>query len=241
MTDSLRMNTQPSISRHNSHNRGESAASILTPRKSFCAVLCAAASILLSGCAAPSSWETEFKPAPGVVVPPRDAAKTNEAPTPVRVREIPWERMAATMQDLNNDIATSDVHPEEWSQERKDAAKGKLLRGLQLSEDPASVQVLGRSDFRTTASSTRPDDGQMEAFARRLGATTVVWASQYIGKADRIVQEPVHEYRTGTYDRWDRRDSHRGGSISETSTTWVPVRIQVDENAFIAFFVRDLK
>lgn len=240
MTDSLSMKTPRSLAPQKCGNRGNSAASILAPRSALCPAIFAAASLLLTACAAPSSWETEFKPAPGVVVLPRDAAKTTEAPAPVRVREIPWARMAATMQDLNNDIATSDVHPEEWSQERKDAAKAKLLRGLQLSEDPASVQILGRSDFRTTASSTRPDDGQMEAFARRLGATTVVWASQYVGKADRIVQEPVHEYRSGTYDRWDRRDPHRG-SISETSTTWVPVRIQVDENAFIAFFVRDLK
>ena len=111
--------------------------------------------------------------------------------------------------------------------------RAKLLRGLQVTEDPATVQILGRSEFQTT-DPVRPDDGSLAAFARKIGATTVVWTSKYRGRRDTVVDEPVTEWRTGTITT--ARGRHT--TFTESSTVWYPVLMKEDEYAFVAFFLR---
>lgn len=193
----------------------------------------AAWALTAAGCG-PSVWKARFEPA-GVEAPPRAA---NAA---VQVREVPWERLEPALAELEKDVAASDVHPDDWPEERRAEARAKLLRGLQVSVDASAVQVLGRSYFRTT-DDVRPGDGELAAFARELGATQVVWSRTHVGKADRIVQEPVTEYRTGWWDDPVSRDRRNGpsGRYTESSTTWVPVKVQADEYAFIAYYLRTL-
>ena len=151
---------------------------------------------------------------------------------PVRVREVPFDRIQATLTALTEQAAKSDTYPDEWAKDKKDAANAELLRGLQISEDPATIRVLGRSEF-TTTDRVRPEDGTLEKFARKIGATTVVWSSAYRGKADIIVDHPVTEWRTSS---WGSRRG-RGVPFSETYTIWVPVRMSADQYAFVAFFL----
>lgn len=157
----------------------------------------------------------------------------------VRIREVPWDRVQQTLRKLDAERAESDIHPDEWSESRRLTAKTDLLRGLQISEDPRTVQILGRSDFRTTDRIVRPsDDPELMKMARRLGATTVVWSSSYLGKADVTRSEPVTEWRSGSWSP-SRLDERGNRTFSESSTIWVPVVVQADERAWMAYFLRE--
>lgn len=180
-----------------------------------------------------SPWESEFRSS-GVTRPASPISDN----APLRVREVPWERIQNTLAKLDAERVASDIHPDEWDQARKDAAKAELLRGLQMSESPANIEILGRSDFRTTNQLGVPtDDPELRKFARSIGATTVVWSSSYLGKADVVRSEPVTEWRSGS---WSPRSSDgRSRTFSENSTIWVPIVVQQDERAWMAYFLRD--
>jgi hypothetical protein len=195
-------------------------------------LLCAA---LCSGCASPweknfiaENWAGETAPAPLAPLPPAQ---------PVELRSVPWDRVQATLHELDQAAAQSDISPADWPPERKREAKARLLRGLQVSEDPAAVQVIGRSSFRST-NLLRPEAGDAQALesqARRVGATRVVWSRSVLGKTETIVDEPVTTVTNGTGRWWGRG---RNRTFSETSTTWVPVTVQADEYGYTAFFLR---
>lgn len=186
----------------------------------------------MAGCAA-SPWESEYRPS-GTST----AAVAATTDGPVRIREVPWERIQATLQRLDADRIASDIHPDEWDQDRKDRAKAELLRGLQISEDPGRVEILGRSDFRSTDTLVRPgEDAELLRFARKVGATTVIWSSSYVGKADVVRSEPVTEWRSGSWS--PRHGDHSSRTYSENSTIWVPIVVQRDERAWMAYFLRE--
>lgn len=187
--------------------------------------------LLAATACGPSKWEGTYTPSqPAAAVPA--LAATEE----VRLREVSWERLAAALDELDAERAASDAPFEEWPAAEQDAAKSRLLRALQVTADPAQVQLLGRSVFRTTYS-TNPNDGKLASFARTIGANTVVWSSNYLGKTQVVRDEPVTEWRTGsTYSRHGRR---RSDTFTENSTIWVPVVVEADEHAFIAYYLRE--
>jgi hypothetical protein len=198
------------------------------------AVVAISGAVVAAACAgcSTSPWESEFRAAGGSVnsLPPN---------APVRLREVEWERVQRTLSEISAERAASDSHPDDWPQEKRDAELARLLRGLQVQGTPATVRLLGRSDFRSTGR-VRPEDGALAEFARRIGATTVAWTSTYLGKADSVRQEAVTEYRSGTVDRWNSVErSRRPASYTEASTVYVPVVVRADEYAFAAFFLRE--
>lgn len=201
----------------------------MLPLRSILAAGGAAIMLTLTGCGA-SPWEGTFSPvSPG--------APALAADTPVRLRDVSWERLQAALTELEAERAASDAPPDEWPAEKKADAKARLLRALQVTADPATVQVLGRSTFRTTWQ-TDPNDGELAAFARRIGATTVVWSTNYLGKTRVVRDEPVSEWRTGSYPSY--RDGRRHTqTFSENATIWVPVVVDADEHAFMAYFLRE--
>lgn len=159
---------------------------------------------------------------------------------PVRVRSVPWERMSATLAELNARNIASDVAPEDWSSEKRAEAQANLLRGLQVSADPASVTVIGLSEFRTT----RPlrlngnDEPALAAFARSVGANEVVWSSRDLGMTQTVVDRPVTTVSTGTF--WGSRTQRNGwwnDGYSETTTSWVPVTVMAQETGFYTYFL----
>ncbi len=185
--------------------------------------LAAIALTLLAGCASP--WERSFS---------SSGASAPKAVAAPRLREIPWERMRRTLDSLDEALVASDVHYEDWPDAQKAEHKARLLRGLQVGDDPGTVEVLGQSQFRTTEGVNLSD---LAAFGKRLGATTVVHASRHLGKADTVRSEPVTEWRTGTWTGRRADGSRVHGDSSETVTTWVPVRVQADEYGYIAFYL----
>jgi hypothetical protein len=200
-------------------------------RRTWCGalVLSLLVAAALTGCER-SLWESQFASsgATGAALP---------ADAPVQIREVPWERVQETLKDLNAEAAASDVHPDDWPQAKKDASKARLLKGLQVSGNPGGIGVLGRSDFRTT-SPVRADDGALAAFARKIGADSVVVTRSFVGKADVVRTESINEFRTGSWYE-PRRSGRRGSTtFTETSTTFVPVHTREDQWAWIAFFLR---
>jgi hypothetical protein len=186
--------------------------------------LLAAVLAILQGCST-NPWEREFA---GV-----ELATLEGGQTTVNVREVPWERLQKGLEELHQQAVASDVPESEWPEDRRAQARAHLLRTLQVSQDPAQVTVVGRSEFRTTTT-LRPDrDANLVDLARKVGANEVVWSRRHLGTADTIIQEPVTTFSSG--HGWSRRSR---GSFSESSTTWVPVVVAADEYAYVAYFLR---
>lgn len=190
----------------------------------------------LTGCS--SVWKSTFVPAHEGVLEPL-AANAG-----VRVREVSWERLQGALREMESTAAKSPVPPQDWPDEQKAAMKSALLSALQVTADPATITILGRSDFRTTDTYRleTTDQPDLIAFARSVGATEVVWSRAYLGKADTIVREPVDTWSFGRDSYWDRRRGRwRSGSYSEQYTTFVPVRVEADQFAYIAYFLTVLR
>jgi hypothetical protein len=189
------------------------------------------------GCSGPSVWEQTF------VAVPEGAGPALAEATPVRIRKVPWDRMSQILADIEHDATATDVRPENWSPQQKAEAKGRLLRSLQFELPPEATTVLGRSEFRTTETilPEGPDRASLERFARKVGATEVMWSSRILGRTEKIVEQPVTSFSNGSF--WGggrRRDRDRwwSNSYSETQTSWVPIRVPADDTGFVAFFLR---
>ncbi len=198
-----------------------------TMLRSFRLLSVIALSGVLGACA--SAWERSYAPAApdGTPLAPQQS---------VKVRDVPWERLDAALRELDAERAASDAPPDEWPADKKAGAKQRLLTALQVTADPATAEILGRSTFRTT-SQTNPNDGELASFARKIGANTVVWSSNYLGKTQVVRDEPVSEWRSGSWAA-GRDGRRRYDSFTEHSTIWVPVVVEADEHAFVAYFIR---
>jgi hypothetical protein len=194
------------------------------------AIVLAAAAQFMAGCASETVWERALERGPEAS--PVNVSLANE----VTVRQVPWERVDRTIRELEASYASSDIHPDEWTSEQKMAAKGTLLRGLQVSQPAASVRVLGRSYFRTTDSMPR-SDADLRALGAKLGANMVVYSTRVLGKADKIVSEPVTSNTWGSGWRRDRDGDYRPDTYSESTTSWVPLRITADETGAVAYYL----
>lgn len=208
----------------NRHTLRRASASILA---SLAATLGVA--VMLGGCAS-SPWESSYN---GIAL--KGASLGSDR---VIVRDVPWERYETTQAKLESMRAESDVHKDEWPEAKKNEYKALLLQGLQVSAEPAGVEILGSSMFRSTTP-VRPNSGELSEFAASIGATRVVWASRGLGKRNVVVREPVWSYSTGSDLFRDQTDgSRRSSTYTESTTTWVPVVIEENETAWVAYFLR---
>jgi hypothetical protein len=186
--------------------------------------------LAVHGCG--SAWQRTYEGRPAT------SAVRLAAGEEVVIREVPWSRLEATLSELAASRAASDTHYDDWSAEQKREADRRLLVAMQIPEPLDEVEIVGRSSFKTT-DRLRPNDGELERFARQIGATQVAWSRQIVGKADRVVREPVHnsgfrpiEY----YDRSDRR--YRTRYEYDDWTTYVPVVVEADETAWVVYYLR---
>ena len=173
-------------------------------------------------------------------------APATEAPSldcgnaPVQLREAPWDRVQAALRDLADEASRSEVSPAEWPMDRRVAAKAKLLSGLQVSEAPGAITVLGRSSFRDTRllEPEGRDARALDAFARRIGACRVVWSRSVLGRTETMIDRPITTHSTQDLVHRDRLGRLQTTTYHETTTTWVPVRVESDEYGYVAFFLR---
>lgn len=115
-----------------------------------------------------------------------------------------------------------------------------LLLQLQVSGEPAGVEILGSSMFRLPLLLCAPTAGELSEFAASIGAMRVGRGeSRGLGKRNVVVREPVWSYSTGSDLFRDQTDgSRRSSTYTESTTTWVPVVIEEDETAWVAYFLR---
>jgi hypothetical protein len=183
----------------------------------------------LGGCAA-SPWESSYS---GIALSGGGLGRDR-----IVVRDVPWDHYETTQAKLEAMRSASDVHKDEWPAEKKVEYKGTLLKGLQVSEDPSNVEILGSSMFKST-DPIRPESGDLAKFASKIGATRVVWASRGLGKRSIVVREPIWTYTTGSDFFRDQPDGRRRSSTyTEATTTWVPVVIEADQTAWVAYYLR---
>lgn len=187
------------------------------------------ASLLPGGCTT-SPWQATYS-----AISTEPLSPTTDA----RIRAVSWERLEPVLRELDAEAAKSDAPPEEWSADLRAQRQAKLLEALQVTRDAGSVEIIGRSAFKTT-DRVEPDDGQLAALARQKGADLVVYSRSYLGKTEKIVSEPVTTYSSGSESWWgsDSRRRRRHVDFSETSTSWVPMKIQADEHFFVAYFLK---
>jgi len=183
------------------------------------------AGLILVGCSSP--WKDHYVGAPiGHYDGVEDAV----------VREVPWKRVDEALRFIDDQRAASDVHWSEWPRDDKFAEQGVLLRALQISEDPRDIIVLGRSVFRST-DNLSPRDGSLAKFAASIGADYAVWSAHYVGKAEKIVQEPVR--RSGiSFGVHAGHGHHAHSSGVWDQTVYVPVVVEADEYAWVVYYLR---
>lgn len=184
--------------------------------------------LALGSCGVSSNWDR------GLSSGPDQAAPVKSEPV---LRTVPWERVERALGELHQDVANSDVHPDEWTDERKTAAKAKLLKGLQVSQDPGVVRILGHSRFRTTDDLGRAHK-DLSRIAKELGADMVIWSTRVLGKSETIVDRPVTSSTWGTGWFRDSDDERRPDTFTAHTTSWVPVRVTLDETGAVAYFLR---
>lgn len=192
---------------------------------SVCLALAFALSVL-NGCA--SSWQNHYEGAPvGVYEPTED----------VIVRDVPWSRIDDTLVRIEAERAASDTHWDEWTSEQRLAEQGELLKGLQISEDPRDIIVLGRSVFRST-DHLSPDDGSLEKFASSIGADYAIWSAHYLGTKEVIEREPVYESGFRSRGYYDSKGRYRRDYQPWDRTVYVPVVVEADEYAWVVYYLR---
>lgn len=179
----------------------------------------------LGGCA--TAWKQHYQGDPPGAVEPSES---------VTLREVPWARVDQMLRDVESARAASDTHPDEWPAERLAAEKAALLEGLQISEPPDDIEILGRSVFRSTTP-LRPGDGSLASFARSIGADYAVWSSNYLGTKEIVQQEAVRSTGIGVYGSYSRGPRH-GYYQPWGRTTFVPVVIEADEHAWVVYYLR---
>lgn len=105
----------------------------------------------------------------------------------VEIRSVEWQRIDSTLRELERQMAASNVDPDQWTPRQKSEAHATLIRALEIPEDPRRLEVLGRSDFATSADvrpTTAVGRDQLEKLAGRVGADVVVWSSRAFGEME---------------------------------------------------------
>jgi len=198
----------------------------MPPRRALTTALLTLWALVLGACN--NIWRDNFVGAPIDYYPPTRT---------VDLREVPWSRVNSTLEEIERRRAESDEHWEDWSEERLMDEQRRLLKGLQIPEDPEDIIVLGRSVFRSVGE-VSPLDPELRGFATELGADYAVWSWNFIGKAQTIVREPVTTsgVRSGYYRDSSGHRRHRYTPWSET--IYVPVVVEANEYAWVVYYLR---
>ncbi len=174
-----------------------------------------------SGCSGP--W--------GKFYQPTSSGAENFPPTArAQVRYVPIERVNNYLHEMNDNVVNSNQSVYEMDEAGRNAVRSQVLEMLQLPERADTAKVLGFSVFVLPARhAIDPQNGQLERFARSIGADYAIWSSGDAGTADRINMVPVTS--NSIY-------SNGFGSVTGTTFGAAPVVTSERQIEYIAFFVR---
>lgn len=198
-------------------------------------VLVVLSSFLLLGCEA-TAWESGFEPEVGGIVVGQKGSP--EQIGNVKIQRVPWERMETALRERADALAKSDLPRDQWTSREADPLKASILKQLQITSDPSTIDIIGLSRF-TTVEFGKPDFQELAEFATKVGATKVSWASRPAGKADKVTRETVfidHWESGAEYDPATGR--YRRSIWPERATAIVPIVVQADATEFVAFWLR---
>lgn len=194
--------------------------------KSLASLALVALAMSLSACT--TSWQDHYRGAPLGAYEPTEE---------VIVRDVPWSRIDDTLIRIEAERARSDTHWDDWSSDQRLDEQAELLTGLQISEDPRDIIVLGRSVFRST-DHLSPDDGSLENFAASIGADYAIWSAHYLGTKEVVQQEQVRAHGFGSRGYYDSHGKYRRDYQPWDRTVFVPVVVEADEYAWVVYYLR---
>lgn len=108
------------------------------------------------------------------------------------------------------------------------------LKPLRLTESPSEIQLIGASSFWRDRPPKQKDDG-LRAFARDLGADTVIVGFRHAGKRDGWKSYPISTYSSAMIYSPYSGNYYFG---SGRSTTWLPVPVKIDVYDTKAVYLR---
>jgi hypothetical protein len=201
------------------------------------------ASTLQLGCAA-NPWEASFEPAwrwnDDAVSMAFDASAASSGSPGPSIRVIELDRLHAYLDDLYERQSASDAAFQDWLEDQKRAERQRLIETLRIPRDVDDIAFLGTSWF--VDERKRPSrDPELIEFAQKLGADYVVVGIEFIGRRETVRSYPQTTHSTISIDRTYRtkkgwkREQDTG---YETTTTYVPVRVTVDQYQHVAYFCR---
>lgn len=91
-----------------------------------------------------------------------------------QVRRLPPERYVDFMQRMHKEDAENSVAKEDWTPEQRKQRRNEVMDMLQFSQHGGDTQIIGLTDF-TIGEACDPTDGQLEGFARSIGANYAIW------------------------------------------------------------------
>lgn len=191
-------------------------------------VVAAVAVLVSSGCAG-NPWARTFRGS--------EQAHDSSPVGIVQVRVVTMDQIRQAARRAEAYLAERKLAPEDMSPEDAAALRSLYLDEFRLRADAASMIHLGTSAFTASRPAERSDPRLLE-FARRLGATHVFLATEYAGRGIEHRATPVWSYGPRTVVIRGRDGKSRVITETWSTTTWVPVPVEVDRFSHVTMFYR---
>lgn len=185
---------------------------------------------VLTGCSS-DPWRDSFRAPSRETVEPLDAGAT------IEIRIVEMEQVRAAGDAARGYLDERKLAPEDITPDDDAAIRGLYFDAFRFRGERARFEFVGTSSFTAEAPAGR-DDARLLGTARHRGADLVFIASEFVGRGTEYRQTPVWSFSSGSV-RWrDRAGRSRYDTGSWTSTSWVPVPVEVNRYSNVALFYR---
>jgi hypothetical protein len=161
----------------------------------------------------------------------------------VSIRTVEFERAKAFLEDDAKRRAASAVALEDETGEMKRERQQRMLKAFRVPEKQEDVMLLGREEFCLYVR-LDPKDGQLEAFAKKIGADYAAVSIGYMGRVNAVVYMPRTNYATsfGTSTAYGAGGSATAYSQdTTTATTYEPVQTTEPLFQYDVIYVRRMR
>lgn len=190
--------------------------------------------VALAGCSTENPWSDSFRSASGGPTP----SLPEGAPVVVRVVDMNQVREASAA--ARGYLEGRGIAPEDVLPDDEEALRRVHFEAFRFREDPAQYEYVGHSAM-TADQPVNRDDGAIAEAARDRGANLVFLASEYVGRGTEYRDTPVWSYSTGSVSWRDEDGDRRSDLVNRSTTTWVPVPVEVDRYSNLAMFYRRVR
>lgn len=197
---------------------------------------------LCSGCSSsrPAASSAPFNPWQQYYVPSKTTGATYQPRQDVQVRVVALQQFNDGSAALKRYFDDRKLAPEDMSHADAVETRRLVLDALRVREDPATVAILGFSNF-TAPQRMATDDTRLTDFAKGVGADFIVVASEFAGEKDGMGMAPVMSTSSGqaSASAWGSGGWANGNAWgSGSSLTWVPVQRKYQQWSAMAMYFR---